>query len=255
MTRPIALFASATIAACAAAPSSTPTAVSETGYSAPAANVSRIEVRLVDAPNPDVKEIVVSITGVDAHFAGGSWVSLSSLPVTVDLLQLQGGTFASLGIGQLPPGHVTQLRLSVSDAGPNYVTTMDGVRHPLTVPSGDESGIKLVGGFDVPPCALGNVTLDFDGKNSIFVHPIGRDGGVDWMLRPVVRLHSIQFASGCDDAGAPPLPLPPVPVVDSGAPAPTPPPAAGTPPADPCLQVNCPIGQYCQNGICIPQIG
>jgi hypothetical protein len=161
-----------------------------------------IEIRLVDAPNMDVKEIVVTITKVEAH-VGGNWEVLSSATKTVDLLTLQGGTFALLGVTTIPAGKITQFRLYVTDAGPNYVTTPDSKQHPLTVPSGDESGIKLKADVDVQPCAQGSMTLDFDGHNSIFTHPIGAGAGDEWILRPVIRLKEVALSGTCNDAGIP----------------------------------------------------
>ena len=161
-----------------------------------------IEIRLVDAPNMDVKQIVVTITKVEAH-VGGNCETLSSQTKTVDLLTLQGGTFALLGVTQIPAGKITQFRLYVTDAGPNYVTTPDNKQHPLTVPSGDESGIKLKADVDVAPCSQGQMTLDFDGHNSIFTHPVGSGAGDEWILRPVIRLKEVSLSGGCTDGGNP----------------------------------------------------
>jgi hypothetical protein len=222
----------------------------------------RLELRLVDAPADDVKEIVVTITRVEAHVAGGGWQVLAEENATVDLLRLQGGTFAQLGVVNFPGGKVTQLRLYVKEDGPNYVTTPDGVQHPLTVPSGTESGIKIKGGFDWNACDVGNVTIDFDGKKSIFVHPKGAGAGDEWLLRPVVRLKSVSVTGdGCKpDAGAPdtnpemstPAPIQPPP--DAG-PVENPP-IMTDPPSnpDPCATITCAEGQFCYTGGCINNI-
>jgi hypothetical protein len=231
-----------------------------------------MQIRLVDAPSTDVKQIVVTIDKVTAHLAGG-WIDLGTHPVTVDLLQLQGGSFALLGIGALPAGHVTELRLSVVDSGPNYVTTADDVQHPLVVPSGDESGIKIKGGFDLPACASGNITLDFDGKNSIFTHPLGAGAGDQWLLRPVIRLREVEADSSCPDAGSAATGSgaggsgsdgqPAAGSADgatsagggSGGPICTPSSMPPGTPVDPCLtSPPCPDGSYCSNGACLPQI-
>ena len=225
------------------------------------AGSGRMELRLVDAPADDVKEIVVTITRVEAHVAGGGgWQVLAEKTATVDLLKLQGGTFAQLGVVNFPGGKVTQLRLYVKEDGPNYVTTPDGVQHPLTVPSGTESGIKIKGGFDWSACDVGNVTIDFDGKKSIFVHPKGAGAGDEWLLRPVVRLKSVSVTGDAckPDAGAPDT--------NPEMSTPTPNPARarrpGTPPImtpppnnpDPCAAVMCAEAQFCYNGSCINNI-
>jgi hypothetical protein len=221
-----------------------------------------MELRLVDAPSDDVKEIVVTITRVTAHVAGGGgWVTLGEKTGTIDLLQLQGGSFVQLGVVQMPAGRITQFRLYVDEDGPNYVTTPDGAHHPLTVPSGPESGIKIKGGFEWPACATGSATIDFDGKKSIFVHPKGAGAGDEWLLRPVVRLKSVTATGdGCGpDAGAgatPPAAGPPPGDLPSSPPSspPGPPPVMTPPPGDPCGNVTCDSSHYCNNGSCAPLI-
>jgi hypothetical protein len=222
-----------------------------------------MELRLVDAPTADVNEIVVTITKVTAHTAGGGWLTLAEKTATIDLLRLQGGSFVQLGVVQMPPGRITQIRLYVKEDGPNYVTTPDGAHHPLTVPSGPQSGIKIKGGFDWPTCATGNVTFDFDGKKSIFVHPKGAGAGDEWLLRPVVRLKSVTaMGDGCGPDAATPAPgsNPPTNATspDAGVatepPASTTPPIMNPPPGDPCANVMCTTSQYCNNGSCSPLI-
>jgi hypothetical protein len=225
----------------------------------------RMQLRLVDAPADDVKEIVVTITRVEAHVAGGGgWMVLAEKTATIDLLKLQGGTFAELGVVAFPGGKITQLRLYVKEDGPNYVTTPDGAQHPLTVPSGPQSGIKIKGGFDWSSCDIGNVTIDFDGKKSIHVHPKGAGAGDEWLLRPVVRLKSVSVTGDAckPDASAPP----PAEMADAGPPVENPPPAemadAGSPPVmtpppntpDPCDNVMCQEGQFCYTGTCVNNI-
>ncbi len=219
----------------------------------------RMELRLVDAPADEVKEIVVTITRVEAHVAGGGgWRVLAEETATIDLLKLQGGTFAQLGVVDFPGGKITQLRLYVKEDGPNYVTTPDGARHPLTVPSGTQSGIKIKGGFDWTACDVGHVTLDFDGKKSIHVHPKGAGAGDEWLLRPVVRLKSVSVTGDAcrPDAGAAdaqPEPTDAAPDT-SIEPADAGPPIITPPPGDPCAAVMCSEGQFCYNGRCINEI-
>jgi hypothetical protein len=213
-----------------------------------------VEVRLVDAPSTDVTEIVVTIVKVEAHVAGG-WVVLGDTTATIDLLKLQGGTFAQLGVAAMPSGKVTQIRLYVKEDGPNYVTTPDGEHHPLTVPSGPESGIKIKAGFDWPACGVGNLTIDFDGNKSIMVHPKGAGAGDEWLLRPVVRLKSVTASGdGCGPDGGV---IPPVDMPDGGMSAPDAgnvPPVMMLPPADPCASVTCGDGLICYNGQCMQQV-
>jgi hypothetical protein len=171
-----------------------------------AATAGQLELLLVDAPNDEAKQIVVTIARVEAHVAGNGWVILLEQNRTVDLLSLRGGTFASLGVTSFPAGRVTQIRLALSAAGPNHVVARDNNSHPLELPSGVDSVLKINAGFDWPPCAAGMMTIDFDGKQSLIVRPRGGDGGEDiWQLRPVIHLRSVEHDGGkCGGGGPPP---------------------------------------------------
>jgi hypothetical protein len=104
----------------------------------------------------------------------------------VNLLDLTGGVSETLADGAtLPAGGYGQLRL-VLGAG-NSVTLQDGSVHPLKVPSGAQSGVKLNVHFDVEPGTTKDVFVDFDAHRSIFVHPAGNSG--KYVMRPVVRAY------------------------------------------------------------------
>lgn len=162
-------------------------------------------VQMVDAPNPDVKSIVVTVNEVDVQQESAGTVTLFKGPLTVDLLTLTNTT-QPLGQIELPVGKVNQIRLVLAD-GPQYVVLTDGTQVPLVTPSGQESGIKLVGDFPVNACSKHTVTLDFDGENSILVHPAQQ--GTEYILRPVVRVKTeTDTAEPCTtdggtDAGTP----------------------------------------------------
>lgn len=164
-----------------------------------------LAVQLVDAPNTDVKSIFVTVNEVDVQQEGSGTQTLFKGPLTVDLLTLKDTT-QPLGQIELPVGKVNQIRLVLAD-GPQYVVLTDGTQVPLKTPSGQESGIKLVGNFPVSECSKHTVTLDFDGQNSIMAHPAQQ--GAEYILRPVVRVKTeTDTAEPCTvdggtDAGTP----------------------------------------------------
>lgn len=158
----------------------------------------QLRVELVDAPNPEVTEIWVNVTGVRAHEASAGWFTVSDTPVRVDLLTLQDRAL-ELGLVDLPPGTITQLRLLVSREGNSVVA--GGVEVPLSVPSGAQSGIKVKGPWRIDACTETAITLDFDGKRSIWYHPTGQ--GDRWILRPVVKTKRAAQAPGsCGGGGS-----------------------------------------------------
>jgi hypothetical protein len=165
---------------------------------APACNKSgqgQLAVQLTDAPAP-VDEIWVNVTSVRAHDTTSGWTTVSSTPVTVDLLKLQNYAM-QLGIVTLAAGKVTQIRLVVAPTG-NHVV-VGGVEQPLEVPSGIESGIKIHGPWEIDSCQQTTVTLDFDGHKSIWYHPTGQ--GDSWILRPVIRTKRVEQTPGSCEGG------------------------------------------------------
>ena len=153
-----------------------------------------ISLKMTDAPG-DFQEVNLAIIQVSAHLGAESageidstsgWQTLRSESMNVDLLTLRNGVFTTLALAQVPAGHYTQIRLKLG-AGSNVV--VDGVTHPLTVPSGLQSGYKLVGSFDVPANGLLDLALDFDAARSVVLTGSGR-----YMLKPTVRVMPVSTA-------------------------------------------------------------
>ena len=148
------------------------------------AGLGHVSVHLTDAPG-DFEHVNLVVTGVSIHRGdeedSGGWETLTLDSTTVyDLLELRNGVFARLAQGDVPAGHYTQIRLHLG-AGSNVV--IDGITYPLTVPSGMQSGYKLVGEFDVPEGGGVELTLDFDAARSVHL-----TGSNKYMLRPTVRV-------------------------------------------------------------------
>ena len=147
-----------------------------------AARLGHVSINLTDAPG-DFEEVNLVVTGVSIHRGdedSGGWETLKHDTTTYDLLQLRNGVFTQLGAGDVPAGHYTQVRLHIGE-GSNVV--VDGVVHPLTIPSGMQSGYKLVGEFDVPAGGGVELTLDFDAARSVLL-----TGNQQYKLKPTVRV-------------------------------------------------------------------
>jgi uncharacterized protein DUF4382 len=183
-------------AACGASNRGQPTTVGQ----------GRLVVSLVDAPVPQVSQVVVNITKVTAHSDSAGWIDVTpptvsqATPFTVDLLALQAPALpVELGLVDLPPGRITQLRLYVTQDG-NYVVPAGGTAQvPLKVPSGAQSGIKIHGPWVITACSQLSIVLDFDAKKSIWYHPEMQ--GSEWILRPVIHTkRAVSEPVGCDEA-------------------------------------------------------
>ncbi len=161
---------------------------------------AKMTVRLVDAPIQGYKEININITEVricqesetdtetgkttEDSTDDGTWITLATPNRTVNLLDLTGGVSSMLADNvTIPAGHYGQMRL-ILGAG-NTVKLADDSIHDLTVPSGLQSGIKLVVNFDVAPGTTKDVFIDFDAANSIKLHKTGHSD--KYILRPTVR--------------------------------------------------------------------
>jgi len=102
-----------------------------------------------------------------------------------DLLQLRDDVTAALGGGELPLGRYHQIRFILEDEG-HYVQVGDET-HDLTVPSGDKSGVKIIGKFEIKEGEKLILTLDFDAEKSIHV-----TGQGEWMMKPVIKIKSLE---------------------------------------------------------------
>ncbi len=144
-----------------------------------------IKVSLTDLPGP-YPEVNVDIRQVRVHVAGNAgnegWVDLPTHAGVYNLLDLQNGIDSTIVDSTLvPAGKMTQIRLVL---GPNStVMTSDSVIHDLKVPSGEQSGIKLVGELNVPVNHALHVLIDFDAAASIV-----EKGNGEYSLKPVIKV-------------------------------------------------------------------
>jgi hypothetical protein len=116
----------------------------------------------------------------------GVWYKLQAAAGIYDLLDLRNGIFATLAVGSVPAGTYDQARLKL---GPDNTIVVDGVTSALKVPSGQQSGYKLFGRFEVPLNGAVEVGIDFDAARSIH-----ETGNGTWILLPVTRIVPIQTA-------------------------------------------------------------
>jgi hypothetical protein len=105
---------------------------------------------------------------------GEQWIDIAlTAPQRIDLISLgSGGVLRALGATPLAAGQYTQIRLVLSssdDSGlANAVQPTGGGLAPLGVPSGAQTGLKLVGEFNVPVGKTGDVVLEgFDACGAV----------------------------------------------------------------------------------------
>jgi hypothetical protein len=149
-----------------------------------------MQVRMIDATGA-WQNIFVTISGVKAVPADGPIQTLSDTEQTFDVLALTGGVDKLIGTNTtLPAGTYNQIRLMIKSVD---AVDSGGVHHAVTVPSGAQTGLKLVGPFTVGANTVTTITLDFDAAHSIVV-----TGGPSpkYLLKPVIKVVATSVAAG-----------------------------------------------------------
>ena len=150
----------------------------------------RLTLRITDSPVTSAKRVVVEFTGLEIkpRSAAGPEV-FDFAPRQIDLLALDGGGSEILLSDELlPAGEYEWIRLKVNagrDASDSFIELDDGAIHPLFIPSGNQTGLKLIRGFVIGAGSTHNFTIDFDLRKSV-IHPQGL--GDPYLLKPVLRL-------------------------------------------------------------------
>jgi hypothetical protein len=156
-----------------------------------------LRLGITDSPVDQVSAVVVQFTGVELKPKNGPAFSRDfATPKTIELLSLQGVDREMLLENEsVPAGEYEWLRLKVNvdpDLRDSYVTLADGDCE-MRIPSGGETGLKLIRGFTVGVGTVTDFTLDFDLRKSL-IEPPGQasdattcDGRV-FQLKPVVRM-------------------------------------------------------------------
>jgi len=142
-----------------------------------------------DAPVDGAQSVVVKFTGIELTGNSGNPVTITfPQPKSIDLMNQSGTASAVLFNQPIPAGTYGQIRLMVvADGNPSnsYIMLSDGTMHGLQVPSGSETGLKLVTGFTVPSSGVVDYTIDFDLRQAITCPP-GQAPAC--FLKPVERL-------------------------------------------------------------------
>ena len=170
------------------------------GSSDGSGSTGKLSLSLTDAPAPEYKAVYVTISQIQVHradAADGQWQTVLTPDATYNLLDLINGSTVPLGVADLPTGTYTQMRLILADTPDSY-TNILGQPHPyanylissadeaieLKVPSGFQTGIKLVHTFDVESGRTVGLVLDFDAGRSVV--KAGNSG--KWLLKPTIKV-------------------------------------------------------------------
>jgi hypothetical protein len=161
------------------------------GSESPAApQFGRINLQITDSPVTSARRVVVEFTGLEIKPVGAAGPEVFDFaPRQIDLLALDGGgSEILLADEMLPAGEYESIRLKVNagrSGSDSFIELLDGSIHPLYIPSGNQTGLKLIRGFTIGAGSTHNFTIDFDLRKSV-VHPPGL--GEPYLLKPVLRM-------------------------------------------------------------------
>lgn len=166
-------------------------------------NQGTLKVGLTDATTDQYQAVYITVHEIlinksdDGEESEDSWISVGTPHATYNLLKLVNGVRESLGIVNLEVGHYKQMRLIVGDTADssinifsevhpfaNYVIDLNGNEHQLKIPSGMQSGIKIIHGFNISKNATTELILDFNAAASVVV--AGNSG--QYLLKPTINI-------------------------------------------------------------------
>jgi Domain of unknown function (DUF4382) len=145
------------------------------GSSAGGGGMGQMKLSVGDAPVDGAQKVVVEFTGVELVPESGNPVSITfPMPKAIDLLNQSGTASAQLFDQPIPTGSYGQIRLTVvadGDPSHSYIVLSDGTMHGLQIPSGAETGLKLVSGFSVSASGVVDYSIDFDLRKAVTCPP------------------------------------------------------------------------------------
>lgn len=147
-----------------------------------------LNLSVTDGPVEQADNVWVQFSAVTFKPSDGEPFTIDIDPAQrVDLLDQQNGNSELLLENQtVPAGNYDWIRLGV-DLGPGETEIVfpGPVAHDLDIPSGAQTGLKLVRGFSVLDGDLVSLTIEFDLKRSVIEAPPGSE---QYKLKPALKL-------------------------------------------------------------------
>lgn len=137
-----------------------------------------IAVRMTDAPGP-YTAVNIDLQSVVITGSNGKDVTMNVNAGIYNLLNFSNGIDTLIASGALEVSTVQQIRLIL---GTNNTVVVDNVTYPLSTPSADQSGLKLLVNQTLQAGVLYSILLDFDANKSVI-----ETGNGTYKLKPVIR--------------------------------------------------------------------
>lgn len=181
--------------------------LSACGGSSSGPGVGILNLELTDSPVDSAKEVVVVFTGVEVKPSDGEVISFDYCNPAIniddckkiDLLTLEGGATTDLLTNEeLPAGEYDWMRLKVytdpTALDASYIVikneeTENLDPYNLFIPSGNQTGLKLVSGFTIAQGSIKRLVIDFILRKSVLAPP-----GLEpyYLLKPTLLMYDQQ---------------------------------------------------------------
>jgi hypothetical protein len=153
----------------------------------------QLQVLIHDSPfkmsGKTVNALNISVVKMEIiRSSDGAHITLLDTPKTMDILQITANNPVILSTVSLRPGLYDQLRLILSN---NNTIVIDNETFPITIPSGQQSGVKIVGPFNIPSGKLFKLILDFVAEDSVIYNK-----GQGYKLKPVIEISDVKDVIG-----------------------------------------------------------
>ena len=174
------------------------------GGSSDSGGTGTLAVSLTDSAG-SYKAVYITVESLEVHTGGNdnnkkNWqtIEMDKEKDTINLCELTNGVFEYLGSIRLYADRYTQMRLHLSTEPEdgelnilsqehfyaNYVILEDNTVHELKVPSGFQSGVKIVKGFTINDNGTTEIILDFDAMSSV----VEAGNSDKWLLKPTIKV-------------------------------------------------------------------
>ena len=139
-----------------------------------------LNLSITDAPVDGATEVWVQFDSITLKPASDPDVITLEFdpPMTIDLLTLQGQNSLQMLFNEtLPTGIYEWLRMNITASNDgvmdSYIRLLDNSVHDLDIPSGGDSGLKIIGGLEIIANTPTNMIIDFDLRKSIVMTGTG----------------------------------------------------------------------------------
>ncbi len=162
------------------------------GGSSSGGDTGILNLAITDAPYEDVEEVWINFTGVSLKPQTGGEIVIEFVePKKLNLMTLQKGITAGLLDNEkVPAGRYNWIRLAVDaeedgQTDDSHAMLATGEMKELVIPSGHQSGLKLVSGFNVLADHSTNLVIDWVLSKALS-YPQGKPNVMH--IRPALRI-------------------------------------------------------------------